>query len=147
MRRVVAAFAAALTAVLVSAQSPPGYTTSDNPFQGDYAFAHGSAIALKANVKGLLLDSLALATTEAVRAGQKVACVVRVQGRNRVDSKVTLKTILLLENAAGRGVERVELKEFKAKAARAFDEEQPVEVMGDSLNAAVRVYIFIQCTF
>jgi len=142
-----AAFAAALTAGLVSAQTPAGYTTADNPFQGDYAFALGSAIAIKADVKGLLLDSVTVSTSAEVRAGANVKCQVRVQGSNRLDNKVTLTTILLLENAAGRGIGKLDLKPFKARPARAFDEEQSVEVAGDSLKAAVSVYIFIQGAF
>jgi hypothetical protein len=147
VQRVMAALAAALIAGVVSAQSPPGYATADNPFQGDYAFALGSAIAIKADVKGLLLDSVTVSTSEQVRAGAKVKCQVRVQGRNRLGNKATLKTILLLENAAGRGIEKLELNPFKAKSARAFDEQQSVEVAGDSLRASVSVYIFIQGAF
>ena len=147
MQRVMAALAAALTAGVVSAQTPAGYATAENPFQGEYAFALGNAIVIRADVKGLLLDSVTVSTSEEVRAGATVKCQVRVQGHNRLENKATLKTILLLENGAGHGIEKLELKPFKAKSARAFDEQQSVEVAGDSLKAAVSVYIFIQGAF
>ncbi len=147
MRRVMLALAGTLVAALSLAQETPGYTAADNPFQNDYEFALGKPIRLRAIVEGVRLDTLNTVALTEVRPGEKVRCEVELAGTNEADRKATITVILLLEDDAGKGLERIALDPFKLKSARPFNEKQRVSIGGDTLRAAVKIYVFIQVEF
>ena len=147
MDRVRFALLAVVIAGLASAQQGPAYAPAENPFQSDYPFSLGQPIAVRADVQGVLLDSVTLTAQQEVRAGETVKCQAQVVGSNAAEKKATLTTVLLLEDASGRGLARVILEPFKAKAGKPFDEKQKVTADGSALAAATRVYLFVQVAF
>jgi hypothetical protein len=141
------ALAGLLIAALSFSQARSGYVAVENPFQNEYDFALGRPITMRVDVKGVRLDTLTVVTLGEVRTGEKVKCEVSVAGSNETQKKATVTTVLLFENAEGKGIERLTLEQFRAKSARAFDERQRVSIEGDTLRAAPKVYVFFQIAF
>lgn len=145
--RVIFALGSVLTAALSISQTGAGYTAAENPFQKDYAFALGKPVTMRVDVQGVRLDTLTVVALGEVRSGEKVKCEVSVAGSSEAEKKATVTAVLLFENAEDKGIERVTLEQFKVKSTRAFDEKQKLSIEGDTLRAAVKVYVFFQIAF
>lgn len=144
MRRVIAGMAMLLVTGVLHAQEPSGYSPGDNPFQADYAFALGRAIQLRVDVQGARFDAVVANALDEVKAGAKVKCEIQFSGSNAGEKKIALTMVLLLEDAEGKGLERLTLDSFKVKPGRTFDDRQKLTVSGDALAAAAKVYVFIR---
>ncbi len=147
MRRVVFALVAAMVAGAVVAQENPAYSPGENPYQGDFPFTLGQPVGLHVDIQGVRLDSLTVTALGEVRPGEKVKCEAVLAGNNTSERKASLTTVLLLEDADGKALERVSLESFKAKSKREFQERQKVAVAGEALAAARKVYLFVQLAF
>lgn len=142
---VACALAALVIAGLAVAQE--GYAPAENPFQADYAFRLGEPITVRVEVLGVRLDTFSLTAQQEGRAGETVKCQAQLVGSSVAEKKATLTTVLLLEDANGRGLGRVTLGPFKAKPGKAFDEKQKVTAEGNALAGATRAYLFVQVAF
>ncbi len=147
MQRVMFAFAAVLVAGLGFAQEGPPYTPAKNPFQGEYAFGAGRPVELWVDVEGVRLDAVTVSPIQSERPQERVQCDVQLTGNSAAKKKASLTTILLLEDAKGRGIEKIQLVPFKVKAGKPFDEKQRLTVGGDALAGAMKVYVFVQVGF
>ncbi len=147
MRRVVFALVSALIAGASVAQQAPAYASGENPFQGDFAFKLGEAVGVHVDIQGVRLDTVTVTALGEVRPGEKVKCEAVVAGNNTADKKASLTVVLLLEDANGKGLEKVALDTFKVKSGKEFQERQKVTVEGDTLAAARKVYLFVQIAF
>jgi hypothetical protein len=147
MNRVTVVFAAVAVAGVALAQEGTRYTPADNPFQGEYAFGPGRPIELYADVGGVRLDTVTLNALQEIRPKESVRCEFQMTGNSVAKKKALLTTVLLLEDSTGRGIERVQLDPFKVKSGKPFDEKQRLDVSGDTLAAAMKVYIFVQIEF
>lgn len=148
MRRLVVVIALTFLALMTMAQEA-AYAPSENPFQNEFDFSIGRVIPLRADVRGVRLDSVALMPAEAVEAGKPVRCEVELTGNNLTDGKVGIGTVLLLEDANSKGLAggRLQLEPFKVKAGRTFAQRLPVSVKGEVLMQAVKVYVLVQIDF
>lgn len=148
MRRLAVLIAITFLGLPAAAQDA-AYAPSDNPFQNEFDFSIGRVIPLRADVQGVRLDTVALMPTQAVEAGKPVRCEVELAGTNLTGGKVGLTTVLLLEDAKAKGLEggRLQLDQFKVKAGKAFSQRLPVNVQGDVLNRAAKVYVLVQIDF
>ena len=142
---VTCALAALVIAGLAVAQQ--GYAPAENPFQADYAFRLGEPITLRVELLGVRLDTFTLTAQPETPAGETVKCQANLVGSSVAEKKATLTTVLLLEDAAGRGLGRVALEPFKAKPGKPFDEKQKVTAGASALAGATRVYLFVQVGF
>ncbi len=147
MRRLTLVLAAVLLAGLVLGQEGSGYVRAENPYQAEFAFAPGRPIELRVEVEGVRLDAVTLSAAEEIRSGQPVRCDFRLTGSSAAAKKASLTAVLLLENAAGKGIGRVQLDPFKVKSGKPFDEKQTTNVGGDALAGAMKVYVFVQVAF
>ena len=147
MRRVVFALVAAMVAGALVAQETPAYAPADNPFQRDFAFVLGQAVDLHVDIQGVRLDTVTVAAPGEARPGERVKCEAVLAGNNTADKKATLTTVLLLEDADGKALEKVALDPFRVKAKREFQERRKVTIAGDALAAARKVYLFVQVGF
>jgi len=147
MQRWMLALAAVSVAGLALAQETGRYKPSQNPFQGEFPFGPGRLVELLADVEGVRLDGVTVNPQEEVRPGQQIRCEVQVTGNSVAKKKASLTTVLLLEDAGGKGIQRVQLTPFKVKAGRPFDERQTLPVAGDTLSSAMKVYVFIKIDF
>jgi len=131
----------------VVAQEAPPYRSAENPYQEDLAFSTGQLVVLRVDVQGVQLDGLTVIPQREPTAGELVPCNVQLSGTNQAAGKVIVTTVLLLEDANGRGIERVQLESFKVKSGRQFAETSEVDISGAALLAARRVYVFIELSF
>jgi hypothetical protein len=137
----------ALLAILVvgaaCAQEASDYPVAENPFQGDYPFALGEPVNLHVTVLGVRLDEVRLATLAEMRPGEKVKCEIFVLGSNTTDKPVTVTTVLLLEDAQEKPLERISLSPAIVKAKKPLKVRQVGPAVVDALLAARKVYLFI----
>lgn len=145
MRRMVSLIALTVFAVLASAQEA-AYTPSENPFQNEYDFSLGRVIELRADVQGVRLDAVSLVAVETVQTGRPIQCEVELLGNNLSSGKVEVSTVLLLEDASSKGLQggRILLDAFKVKSGKAFAQKQAVQVPGEVLTQASKIYVLIQ---
>lgn len=129
---------------MAAAQETPAYRTSDNPFQEDLPFAVGQPVELLVDVAGVRFRTLTVSPRGEVKEGASVSCDVQLDGSNQGDRKVEVSGVLLLEDAQGRGIERIPLEPFKVKAGRDFAESLRVTAQGGTLLTAQRVYVFLE---
>lgn len=146
MRLPFAALAAVLTVGFASGQGPV-YAPAENPFQGDFPLVLGEPLVLHVDVQGVHLDGVTVSAIGEVRAGEKSKCEVTVAGTNTADKKAELTTVLLLEDADDKPLERLTLDPFRVKAGKPFQERQRLTAPGDALAGARKVYVFIQLAF
>jgi len=144
MQRVLAGVAALLLAGAGGAQEAPTYPAGDNPFQAEYAFELGKPLQLHVNVLGINFDTLTVVALQEVKVGTKVKCEVQFTGAGAAEKKATVTSVLLLEDASGRGLERLTLDTFKVKPGKPFDEKQKLSVSAESLSGAAKVYVFVE---
>lgn len=151
MRRFLNVMVVLLAAGAAFAQQPAGdqasYATSENPFQGDYEFVAGKPITLHVQIEGVRIDAITLTPIGEVKPGQDVKCEMQVTGSNAGDKKAQISVILLLEDDAGKGSERVTLDPFKVKSGKVFDRKDTLKVAGQDLQGASKVYVFVQISF
>lgn len=145
MRRVVSLIALTVFTVLASAQET-AYTPSENPFQNEFDFSPGRVIELRADVQGVRLDLISLVALDPVQAGRPIRCEVELTGSNMSSGKVEVSAVLLLEDATSKGLQggRILVDAFKVKSGKPFAQKQAVEIPGDVLAQASKVYVLIQ---
>jgi hypothetical protein len=134
----------ALLAVASVAQEATDYTAAENPFQAEYAFTPGQPIVMRVDIQGVMLESMTISPPAAVPPGGSVDCNVQVTGSNETGRKVTLTSVVLLEDSSSQALERLSLAPIRVKARRPITAQQTIEVQGASLAAAARVYVFIK---
>ncbi len=147
MRSAISLFVMAVCVSLVAAQEAPPYRSSENPYQEDLAFAVGQSVVLNVDVQGVQLDALAVTPQVEPKTGEPTSCAVQLTGTNQTAEKVTVTTVLLLEDADGRGLERIQLGSFKVKSGRQFAQTFEVNIAGTALLSSKRVYVFIEVAF
>ncbi|NCO69646.1 MAG: hypothetical protein GW878_03875 [Acidobacteria bacterium] len=125
----------------------PTYVQGENPLQGDFDFAVGRPINVFVDVQGLTLDTILVTALDELKAGAPVHCEVQFLGTNSGQKKATLAPVLLLEDSSGKGVGRITCNIFKAKPGRPYDERQKVQISGDALASASKVYVLVQIEF
>ncbi len=147
MRRWMLALAAVSVAGVALAQEAGRYKPSENPFQGEFSFTPGRPVELLADVEGVRLDVVTVNPQGEVRPGQQIPCEFQVTGDSVAKKKASLTAVLLLEDASGRGIQRVQLTPFKVKAGKPFDDRQTKPIAADTLSSATKVYVFVKVDF
>jgi hypothetical protein len=149
MRRVSVVLGLLTLLSLTVATSGTPATPAENPYQAELGFALGKPVEMRVDVSGVTLDTITVTARSEVRAGANIKCDVEFVGNNASDKKANLTTVLLLEDAEGKGLSqgRVTLDPFKVKSGKTFDELQTITVPGDVLSAAVKVYVLVEVGF
>jgi hypothetical protein len=120
------------------------YTPAENPFQAEYPFTPGQPIVLRMAVAGVQLDTLTLSAPTPESPDAKVSCTLALDGSNQAGEKVTLSSVLLLEDANGKALERLTMTPFRLKAGKPFSRSETLPVQGSSLLSAGKVYVFLK---
>jgi hypothetical protein len=144
MRRILAALAVVFVAVTVEGQTQDPYVKVENPFQGEYALTLGAPLDLHVDVAGVRLATLTLTASSAVEAGKSIKCQAELVGENTTTERVTVRTAMLLEGEGGKALERINLDPFRPRAQREFDERQTVRIDGTNLQAAGKLYVYVE---
>jgi len=147
MRSAISLLAMAVCVSLVAAQEAPPYRSSENPYQEDLAFVAGQTVVMRVDVQGVQLDAVTVTPQVEPRSGEPTRCSVLLTGTNQATEKVTVTTVLLLEDADGRGLERIQLDAFKVKSGRQLSQASDVNISGTALLSSKRVYVYIELAF
>lgn len=146
MQRLSVGLSLALVAALALPTPGSAGTPAENPYQAEFDFALGRAIELRVDVLGVSLDTITVTARGEVSPGSPAKCDVQFTGSNAGEGKATVSTVLLLEDATGKGLDqgRLTLDDFKAKAGKPFDEKQVITIPGAALTQAAKIYVLVE---
>ncbi|MGD8441595.1 MAG: hypothetical protein PVG53_13775, partial [Holophagae bacterium] len=128
-----------------SAQSPT-WREVDNPYQEDIVYQLGETYFPQVDVEGVRWQSLAIDVGDGglIAAEQDVAVEVSVEVENRTASSERVLIILLLEDADGGPLDRIEMKPFKVGGERRKERRESTRLASEDLRATERVYLFFE---
>lgn len=128
-----------------SAQSPT-WREVDNPYQEDIVYQLGETYFPQVDVEGVRWQSLAIDVGGGglIAAEQDVAVEVSVEVENRTASSERVLIILLLEDADGGPLDRIEMKPFKVGGERRKERRESTRLASEDLRATERVYLFFE---
>lgn len=141
-----AAFIVGVTgAVLVTAQTAE-WRLVDNPYQEDVPYTINEVFEPGVTVEGVrwLSFSIVSPNREALDDEQPAQVDARVVMENRRPKSAKILVILLLEDADGRPLERIEIRQFKVPGNRVKDRTETVELSKAVLDDTRRAYIFLE---
>jgi hypothetical protein len=130
----------------VSAAQEGEYRSVDNPFQGEFDFTVNTNIQPLIEVDGVRWRRFGLH----VKAGRdidsekEVAVTVENDLLNTTGSSAKVMVIVLLEDAAGTPLDRVECKTVSVGADRLKESAQKFKLHGAVLEATRKVYLFYE---
>jgi hypothetical protein len=118
----------------------------DNPYQEDLPFSLGEPILPRIDVDGIRWHSLVVEgpSTGLIAAEQDVDVEVRLDVENRTNSGAKLLIILLLENADGEPLGRIELRQFKVGGEKRKERSESSRMASEILRQAESVYLFFE---
>jgi hypothetical protein len=140
-----ALIAAAVVAVPVTAQEPE-WRVEENPYQEDVDYVIGDVFNPQVVVNGVRWQSFAIALPErgVLMEGEVVTTDVAVVFENRGRGSARVLVILLLEDADGNPLDRVEIRPFKVGGDRVKDRTESVELTAAVIDATRRAYLFFE---
>ena len=118
----------------------------DNPYQEDIAYDLGDTVYPHVDVEGLRWQSLTIdvGDGELIAAEQDVAVEISIEVENRTGSSERVLVILLLEDADGGPLDRIEMKPFKVAGERRKERRESTRLASEDLRATERVYLFFE---
>lgn len=120
------------------------YTQADSPFMGSFDFGLRSPVEVFVEVAGVRLDTIRVDTQGAVAEGARVRCQVTATGSNVGTARPRVVIMMLLEDEKGNGLVRFQIEEFRPRPGRAFEEGRRVEVNGDALLQARKIFVMLE---
>jgi hypothetical protein len=142
----------ALAAAVIVWCSAPALSQSapwrevDNPYQEDIEYDLGETFSPRVDIDGIRWDSLVIEIPdgELIAAEQDVTVEVTVDVENRTASAEKVLIILLLEDADGGPLDRIELRSFKIGSERRKERRETARIASEHLRATERVYLFFE---
>jgi len=118
----------------------------DNPYQEDIAYDLGDTVHPHVDVEGLRWQSLTIdvGDGELIAAEQDVAVEISIEVENRTGSSERVLVILLLEDADGGPLDRIEMKPFKVAGERRKERRESTRLASEDLRATERMYLFFE---
>lgn len=128
-----------------SAQDVP-FRTVDNPYQEEFAYALGETLAPNVEVGGLRWTSVRVAPRDGgqIEPTDEVDVDVTVAFDNRGADDARVQVVILLEDGAGQPLDRLSLEQIRVRDGRAEEADERFEVIGASLLAVEKVYLFLE---
>ncbi len=144
-RFLAALIAAAVIAVPVAAQDSE-WRTEENPYQEDVDYTIGDVFKPQVAVNSVRWQSFAVAAPDrgALMEGEIVSTEVTVVFENRGRGSARVLVILLLEDADGNPLDRVEVRPFKIGGDRVKQRTESVELTAAVIEATRRAYLFFE---
>lgn len=137
--------AMAANAVPASAQTSE-WTIVDNPYQEDVEYSVGDTFNPGVVVEGVRWHSFTVVAPDRsfLGDGVNVSTDLNVQFENRGSKSAKVLVILLLEDAEGNPLERIEVRRFKVPSGRLKERTESIVLSTATLNSAERVYLFFE---
>jgi hypothetical protein len=110
------------------------------------AYSLGDELTVAVDIEGIWWThaQIEMESGEAVERDAEVDVIARVRFDNRAGQTVRLTTVLMLEDASGQPLERLQLPSFKLPARRVREFQHRFSVPGSDLTAVRRMYLFCQ---
>ena len=147
--RLFASIAAVATAAVIAA--PVGAQSSDwrvveNPYQEDIEISIGETHSPRVEVEGIRWRALTIDGPDGAQLipGEDVELEVALEFENRRNKSAKILVILLLEDAEGRPLDRIEAKQFKLAAGRLKERRESATISETNYKAVERVYVFFE---
>jgi hypothetical protein len=150
VRLIVSIAAVVITAAIsapVRAQSSD-WRVVDNPYQEDIEYSLGDTHTPRVEVEGIRWRSFKIEgpDTTLLEDGEEAEIEVTLEFENRRNKSARILAILLLEDADGNPLERIEAKQFKLTGGRLKERKETARIPATNLKAVERVYVFFEVT-
>jgi hypothetical protein len=122
------------------------FRTVENPFQEGFDYTIGESLAPMVEIDGLRWSLVRIATKgdRDVEADKSNPVEITLEFENAATGNASVQVILLLEDARGAPLEKVEFGAVKVPAGRSKSEVQKTKVEGDALVNMTRLYLFCE---
>ncbi len=122
------------------------WTAVDNPYQEDVEYSIGDTFNPGVVVEGVRWHSFIVAAPDRAFASDRVnvSTDLTVQVENRGTKSAKVLVILLLEDAEGNPLERIEVRQFKVPSGRLKERTESIVLSTATLNSTERVYLFFE---
>jgi hypothetical protein len=143
---------AVLVGLMLSAAAAPSeaqsaeWKVSDNPYQEDVAYRIGDTFKPGVVVEGVRWHSFTVAAPDRGPTGGEVnlSTDLTVEFENRGTKSAKVLVILLLEDADGNPLERVEVRQFKVASGRMKERTENVVLSSRTISETERTYLFFE---
>lgn len=134
------------TAAIPSAAQSAEWRVAENPYQEDVAYRIGDTFNPGVVVEGVRWHSFTVVAPDRGPTGGSVnlSTGLTVEFENRGSKSAKVLVILLLEDAKGNPLERIEVRSFKIASGRLKERTEDVVLSSRTLEATERVYLFFE---
>ncbi len=143
MQRVAALLTVAALAGLVAAQEG---RPVENPYQAEVTYELGKAVDPGVVIEGVRWGALKVVPRGELRPGSRVKCTLEFGFENRSDRTVRIDVVLLLEDAAGTTLHRLEVKPMRLGSGRRKVFHDTYRLPADALRSLRKLYLFCEVT-
>jgi hypothetical protein len=149
--RLVVSIAAAVTTTIVSAPTlaqSAEWRVVDNPFQEDIEYSVGTTHTPQVEVEGVRWRSFRIDAPDRARLedGEDAEITIALEFENRRTKSARILVILLLEDADGNPLDRIEANQFKLTGGRLKQRTETATIPAANVEAVRRVYVFFEVT-
>jgi len=118
----------------------------ENPYQEDIEYTMGASVDPRVLVDGVRWRSFTIEAPDEdpFAEGATVEVELRVEVENRRSSGARILVILLLENADGEPLGRIEARQFKVAPGRLKGRSDSVQLSRRVIDSTRRVYLFFE---
>jgi hypothetical protein len=118
----------------------------DNPYQEDLDYTLGTTLTPRVEIDGVRWRSFLLESRRDpnLAAYDQIPVDLTVEVENRSTQTEKVLIILLLEDADGAPLDRIEVKTFKIPSGRLKERTQSADILGQVLLDTRRVYAFFE---
>jgi len=118
----------------------------DNPYQEDIEYSFGSTHTPRIEVEGIRWRSLRIEVpdNDQLVDGESFETEVTLEIENRRSKSAKILVILLLEDADGNPLDRIEVKQFKVAGGRLKERKETAGLSSEVIRTARRVYVFFE---
>jgi len=147
--RTAASIAVVLTAVVIaspaSAQNPD-WRVVENPYQEDIEYTIGATHTPRVEVENVRWHSFTIESPDPdlLRERETVDISVALEFENRGTKSAKILLILLLEDADGNPLDRIEAKQFKLASGRLKERNETANLPSEVIRSTRRVYAFFE---
>jgi len=151
LARLLVSIAIAVSAVAISspvrAQSAD-WRVVENPYQEDIEYTLGSTFTPRVEIAGVRWRSFTIEAPDEdlLVEGEEAEIEVTIESENRSTKSAKILVILMLEDADGNPLDRIEAKQFKLAAGRLKERKETVRLPVTNIKAVGRVYVFFEVT-
>lgn len=129
-----------------SAAQSAEWRPTDNPYQEDVAYRIGDTFNPGVVVEGVRWHSFTVVAPDRgpTGGGVNLSTDLTVEFENRGSKSAKVLVILLLEDADGNPLERIEVRSFKVASGRLKERTESIVLSSTTIDATERVYLFFE---